>query len=394
MAVPNIFANVTTSIPLSQLDQNFATAITLGNTAVYLGNTTTTLGNLTLTNVTLSSGTSNLASTSISNGTSNVSIASSGGNITIGTNGSTAVFVDTSQNVGISSAPSAWSGFKVLEIGSQSSLWSIGSGNGTSYYSNNLYYNGSARIYKTTGGASEYTQSSGSHQWYYAASGTAGNPVSLSEAMRTNANGQFFVGTTSAISSGFMCVQSPSASYNGLTVEVPNVGVYPLICSNTSNSGDNPFVAFQSDSGHTLRGQIYYNRTGGITVYATSSDQRLKENIANSGSGLEKLANIKIRSFDWKENGIHTDFGVVAQELYEVAPEAVGVGTDKEDGSMDRPWNVGTAVLVPAMIKAIQELKALNDTQAETINELISTTTNQAETITALTARIVALESK
>ena len=56
MAVPNIFANATTSIPLSQLDQNFATAITLGNTAVYLGNTTTTLGNVTLTNVNVASG--------------------------------------------------------------------------------------------------------------------------------------------------------------------------------------------------------------------------------------------------------------------------------------------------------------------------------------------------
>ena len=50
MAVPNIFATATSAIPLSQLDQNFATAITLGNTAVYLGNTTTTLGNVTLTN--------------------------------------------------------------------------------------------------------------------------------------------------------------------------------------------------------------------------------------------------------------------------------------------------------------------------------------------------------
>jgi len=50
MAVPNIFANVTTSIPLSQLDQNFATAVVLGNTSVYLGNTTTTLGNVTLAN--------------------------------------------------------------------------------------------------------------------------------------------------------------------------------------------------------------------------------------------------------------------------------------------------------------------------------------------------------
>ena len=48
MAVPYTFATATTSIPLSQLDSNFATAVTLGNTAVYLGNTTTALGNLTL----------------------------------------------------------------------------------------------------------------------------------------------------------------------------------------------------------------------------------------------------------------------------------------------------------------------------------------------------------
>ena len=61
MAVPNIFGTATAAIPLSQLDQNFATAITLGNTAVYLGNTTTSLGNVTLTNVTISSGTSNIA---------------------------------------------------------------------------------------------------------------------------------------------------------------------------------------------------------------------------------------------------------------------------------------------------------------------------------------------
>jgi hypothetical protein len=55
MAVPNIFASATSAIPLSQLDQNFATAITLGNTATYLGNTTTSIGNLTLTNTNISS---------------------------------------------------------------------------------------------------------------------------------------------------------------------------------------------------------------------------------------------------------------------------------------------------------------------------------------------------
>jgi hypothetical protein len=55
MPVPNTFANATTSIPLSQLDTNFATAITLGNTAIQLGNTVTTLNNMTLPNVTISS---------------------------------------------------------------------------------------------------------------------------------------------------------------------------------------------------------------------------------------------------------------------------------------------------------------------------------------------------
>ena len=61
MPVPYIFGTATSAIPLSQLDSNFATAITLGNTAVYLGNTTTTINALTLTNVTISSGTVSLA---------------------------------------------------------------------------------------------------------------------------------------------------------------------------------------------------------------------------------------------------------------------------------------------------------------------------------------------
>jgi len=53
MAVPYTFATATSAIPLSQLDSNFATAITLGSTATYLGNTTTTIAGLTLTSPTL-----------------------------------------------------------------------------------------------------------------------------------------------------------------------------------------------------------------------------------------------------------------------------------------------------------------------------------------------------
>ena len=76
MPVPNIFGNATTSIPLSQLDVNFNTVATLGNASIGLGNTTTTVGNLTLTNVTLSSGTSNmtLGNTAVTIGSATTSV--------------------------------------------------------------------------------------------------------------------------------------------------------------------------------------------------------------------------------------------------------------------------------------------------------------------------------
>lgn len=59
MAVPYTFATATGQLPLSQLDSNFATTITLGNTAIQLGNTVTTLNNMTLNNVTITSSTLN-----------------------------------------------------------------------------------------------------------------------------------------------------------------------------------------------------------------------------------------------------------------------------------------------------------------------------------------------
>ena len=86
MAVPNTFAGATAAIPLSQLDQNFATTITLGNTAIQLGNTVTTLNNMTFANVTITSvGTTfpnnYLANSSVTLGNTSVSLGSTASNI-------------------------------------------------------------------------------------------------------------------------------------------------------------------------------------------------------------------------------------------------------------------------------------------------------------------------
>ena len=67
MAVPYTFGTATAAIPLSQLDNNFATTITLGNTAIQLGNTVTTLNNMTLANVTISSGNVTITNVSVTN---------------------------------------------------------------------------------------------------------------------------------------------------------------------------------------------------------------------------------------------------------------------------------------------------------------------------------------
>jgi hypothetical protein len=83
MSVPYTFATATSPIPLSQLDSNFATAITLGNTAVYLGNTTTSIGNLTLTNLTISNVASTFPNSFLANSTTTL------GNATLTLGGTT-----------------------------------------------------------------------------------------------------------------------------------------------------------------------------------------------------------------------------------------------------------------------------------------------------------------
>ena len=78
--VPYVFANASTSIPLSQLDTNFNTVATLGNASVGLGNTTTTVGNLTLANVTISS----VATTFPNNYLSNSTVTLGNATLTLG----------------------------------------------------------------------------------------------------------------------------------------------------------------------------------------------------------------------------------------------------------------------------------------------------------------------
>ena len=108
--VPYTFGTATTSIPLSNLDSNFVTPVTIGNASVALGNTISTIGNLTLNNVTINGGTINasvtesytLANAVVYSNSSNVGVTSAGltfngTNLTLGTSNGGIIFNNSSE---------------------------------------------------------------------------------------------------------------------------------------------------------------------------------------------------------------------------------------------------------------------------------------------------------
>jgi hypothetical protein len=109
------------------------------------------------------------------------------------TNSTEAMQISASGNLGLGVTPSAWSGFTALQVTSGFAAWSSGVANAR--INANTYYNGGYK-YIGTGTATMYEQD-GYHAWYNAASGTAGNAITFTQAMTLTAGGNLLVGTTS-----------------------------------------------------------------------------------------------------------------------------------------------------------------------------------------------------
>jgi len=110
--------------------------------------------------------------------------------------------------------PSAWgSTTRAIELSatSPSYLAFNSTTNPYGYIYANAYYNGTNNIYKNNGYASVYSiNNSGQHQWFNAASGTAGNTITFTQAMTLDASGNLGIGTTSP--SGRLHVNSTGAA--------------------------------------------------------------------------------------------------------------------------------------------------------------------------------------
>jgi hypothetical protein len=123
-----------------------------------------------------------------------------------------------------------------------------------------------------------------------------------------------------------------------------------------SNGGTYYLAGFQIN-GSTLVGQITSNGT--TTTYATSSDYRLKENIAPMTGALNKVALLKPVTYKWKSDGLDSQ-GFIAHELQAVVPECVVGEKDAVDTNGNPKYQgIDTSFLVATLTAAIQEQQAI-----------------------------------
>ena len=94
-----------------------------------------------------------------------------------------------------------------------------------------------------------------------------------------------------------------------------------------------------------------------MTTYGTSSDYRLKENIAPITGALDKVAQLKPVTYKWKVDGLDGQ-GFIAHELQEVCPDAV---TGEKDGEQMQSVDYGklTPILTAALQEAIAKIETL-----------------------------------
>jgi len=154
--------------------------------------------------------------------TLNSSGVASNGSLLLQSNGTTtAVTIDTAQNMGLGVTPSAWTSFSAFQFGENGSLAAndFGADNAQVILGNNTFYDGAYKYIATGDSATRYSQAAGAHSWSTAASGTAGNTISFTQAMTLDASGNLGVGTTSpklnANAGTFLTVSNSTSNQSG-----------------------------------------------------------------------------------------------------------------------------------------------------------------------------------
>lgn len=327
-------------------------------------------------------------------------------------NGSEVARFDSSGNLGLGVTPSVWDGslFRTLQIARSGGAY-LTSFNGSlnMQLGYNVYYGSGAYRYVETGTAARYIQTAGTHEWYTAPSGTAGNAISFTQAMTLDASGNLLVGTTSAAysasgrgvievgggSTAIMALKVGGSGvgytyHDGTAMSVWNVANGNLLfgTNNTerariTSSGDlligltSNTATFSSrlvlsyNSGTTQWGvgpwindgtKFYISANGGAqgvylngsgaTSWTAWSDERFKDIIEPITDAANKVSTLRavIGKYKTDDVGVRRSF-LIAQDIQAVLPEAV-------DASNPDKLGVQYTEVIPLLVAAIKELKS------------------------------------
>ena len=285
-----------------------------------------------------------------------VTSADNSGSLQLATNnGTTAVTIDTSQNVGIGTASPS----QKLDVTGNARL--NASSSPVLQLSESGTLRGSITGSSTTG---LYFQTFSSTPMRFDTDGL--------ERMRINSSGDLLVGTTTT--NGLITgIQASTSAYAGYFTSNYTASNNANIMLWGRSGGAVTAAVRYKDSGTSME---FYSPTGHTVAYTTSSDYRLKENVTPMTGALEKVSKLKPVTYTWKNGfGIGNSEGFIAHELQAVVPDcvtgekdAVETYTDEEGNEQTRPvyQGIDTSFLVATLTAAIQELKAeLDATKAE-----------------------------
>ena len=282
----------------------------------------------------------------------------------LSTNGNNAVYINSSQNVGIgTTSPTAR-----LTVASGTNEGAVRVGDNATYYGelSRVQATDEVRL-GSYGGSQKLT-------FYTVAS----------ERMRIDSAGQLIIGPGVANGAG------------GINTT-----------STVADGSLNPAIYFNSNYGGGTKGHIYFQRNsstvgqitenGSTTSYTTTSDYRLKEDVAPMTGALAKVAALKPVTYKWKISGSESQ-GFIAHELAEVVPDAV-VG--EKDAVGEQQYEVTPAVKDEegnTITEAVMGTRTVPDYQGVDTSFLVATLTAAIQELKAIVdaqaTRIVALESK
>jgi hypothetical protein len=188
--------------------------------------------------------------------------------------------------------------------------------------------------------------------------------TNATERMRIDSSGHVLIGKTAASGTTQGIFLQGDGIY-GFTKNESGTGPlgYFVNANGTVDNGYR-FASFRVTSGFTEVGTITTNGSS-TTAYNTSSDYRLKENIAPMTGALATVSALKPVTYKWKIDG-SAGQGFIAHELQAVVPDCVTGEKDavNEDGSI-KAQGIDTSFLVATLTAAIQEQQQIiNDLKA------------------------------